>query len=83
MLTMLQERLMRHLAAMGSIYETGPNEYVATPFSKSLKEPIYQDNYNTMFVSFKTLAGFIVQELKITSGWTSLVPASLLFRTSS
>lgn len=37
---------------MGSIYETGPNEYVSTPFSKALKEPIYRDAYPTMFVLF-------------------------------
>ena len=35
---------------MGTIYETGPNEYLPTPFSKALKEPIYRDAYPTMFV---------------------------------
>ena len=35
---------------MGSIYEIGPNEYLPTPFSKALKEPIYRDAYPTMFV---------------------------------
>ena len=42
-------RLLKHLAAMGSIHETGPNEYVSTPFSKALKEPIYRDAYPTMY----------------------------------
>ncbi|CAF9930697.1 hypothetical protein IMSHALPRED_008255 [Imshaugia aleurites] len=45
----LMARLLKHLAAMGSIYETGPNEYVPTPLSKALKEPIYRDAYPTMF----------------------------------
>ncbi|MCJ1386457.1 hypothetical protein MMC17_009583 [Xylographa soralifera] len=44
----LMGRLLKHLAAMGSIYETGPNEYVPTPFSRALKEPIYYDAYPTM-----------------------------------
>lgn len=59
-LTLPQERLMKHLAAMGSVYETGPNEYVPTPFSKILKEPIYRDAYYASFVSFKVLASFSV-----------------------
>lgn len=50
MLTIYRGRLLKHLAAMGSIYETGPNEYVPTPVSKALKEPIYRDAYPTMFV---------------------------------
>ncbi|MCJ1434794.1 hypothetical protein MMC27_004164 [Xylographa pallens] len=41
-------RLLKHLAAMGSIYETGPNEYISTPFSRALREPIYRDAYPTM-----------------------------------
>ncbi|CAD6587022.1 MAG: hypothetical protein ASARMPREDX12_002571 [Alectoria sarmentosa] len=45
----LMGRLLKHLAAMGSIYETGSNEYVPTPLSKALKEPIYRDAYPTMF----------------------------------
>ena len=49
-LTKLPARLLKHLAAMGSIYETGPNEYVSTPFSKALKDPIYRDGYPTLFV---------------------------------
>lgn len=43
-------RLLKHLAAMGTIYETGPNEYVPTPLSKALREPVYRDAYPTMFV---------------------------------
>lgn len=49
MLTIFLGRLLKHLAAMGSIYETGLNEYVPTPFSKALKEPIYRDAYPTLF----------------------------------
>ena len=49
-LEILLGRLLKHLAAMGSIYETGPNEYVPTPFSKALKEPIYRDAYPFMFI---------------------------------
>lgn len=37
---------------MGSIYELGPNEYLPTPFSKALEEPIYRDAYPTMFVLY-------------------------------
>ena len=48
--SLLLGRLLKHLAAMGSIYEIGPNEYLPTPFSKALKEPIYRDAYPTMFV---------------------------------
>ena len=50
MLTNLLARLLKHLAAMGSIYETDSNEYVSTPFSSALKEPIYRDAYPAMFV---------------------------------
>ena len=50
MLTVFLGRLLKHLAAMGTIYETGSNEYVPTPLSKALKEPIYRDAYPTMFV---------------------------------
>lgn len=35
---------------MGSVYETGPNEYISTPFSKALKDPVYRDGYPTAFV---------------------------------
>ncbi|KAM0795729.1 S-adenosyl-L-methionine-dependent methyltransferase [Usnea florida] len=45
----LMERLLKHLAAMGSIYETGPNQYISTPFSKALKDPIYRDGYPSTF----------------------------------
>ena len=46
----LLERLLKHLSAMGTIYEIGSNEYLPTPVSKALKEPIYRDAYPTMFV---------------------------------
>ena len=35
---------------MGTIYETGPNQYVSTPLSKALVEPIYRDAVPTWFV---------------------------------
>ncbi|KAL8823106.1 MAG: hypothetical protein Q9191_006172 [Dirinaria sp. TL-2023a] len=41
-------RLLKHLNSMGTIYETGPNEYISTPISKSLKEPVHRDAYPTM-----------------------------------
>ncbi|KAL8824346.1 MAG: hypothetical protein Q9191_005115 [Dirinaria sp. TL-2023a] len=41
-------RLLKHLAAMGTIYESGPNEYIPTPKSKALKEPMYRDAYPTL-----------------------------------
>lgn len=50
MLTVFPERLLNHLAAMGSICETDANEYVPTPFSNALKEPINRDAYATMSV---------------------------------
>lgn len=48
-LTICLGRLLKHLAAMGSIYEAGPNEYLPTPLSKALKEPMYRDGYHIMF----------------------------------
>ena len=50
MLTAFLGRLLKHLAAMGSIYETGPNEYIPTPLSRVLKEPIYRDAYPAMYL---------------------------------
>lgn len=44
----LMRRILKHLNTMGTIYETGPNEYISTPISKSLKEPINRDAYPTM-----------------------------------
>ena len=43
-------RLLKHLAATGTVYEVGPNEYLATPLSMALKDPIYSDQYPAMFV---------------------------------
>lgn len=51
---------MKHLAAMGSVYETGPSKYVPTPFSEALKEPIYRDAYYAAFVSYEVPASFPV-----------------------
>ena len=45
---------------MGSIYETGSNEYVPTPFSIALREPIYRDAYPTMFVLLRLLSYFTI-----------------------
>ncbi|CAI6334214.1 unnamed protein product [Periconia digitata] len=42
---LLVARLLRHLAAMGYIHETGPDEYRATNFSKSLNIPLIGDGY--------------------------------------
>ncbi len=55
MLIIFLGRLLKHLAAMESIYETGPNQYVPTPLSKALSEPIYRDAYPTMFVLPRSL----------------------------
>lgn len=65
---------------MGTIYETSPNEYVPTPLSKALKEPIYRDAYPTMFVlltSCHTLP--LTQELTVLPGLRFAVPGSLHF----
>ena len=50
---------------MGSIYETGPNEYVSTPFSKALRDPIYRDGYPITFVLL-----FVLQALLNSAGLT-------------
>ena len=77
-------RLLKHLAAMGSIYETGSNEYVSTPFSSALKEPIYRDAYPTMFVfPILYLNLLLVKELTMPVGLTMRVPVSLHFQTIS
>jgi hypothetical protein len=44
-LTRLLGRMMRHIGAMGYIHETGPDEYKATNFSKSLTIPIIYAGY--------------------------------------
>jgi hypothetical protein len=36
-------RMLRHLASMGTVRETGPDTYAPTPTSKALAEPAYQD----------------------------------------
>ena len=43
-------RLLKHLAAMGTGYEVGPDEYLTTPLSRALKDPIYSDRYPAMFI---------------------------------
>ncbi|KAL9593641.1 MAG: hypothetical protein Q9219_007457 [cf. Caloplaca sp. 3 TL-2023] len=37
---------------MGTIYETGIDEYISTPLSKALIEPIYRDAYPALFDVF-------------------------------
>ncbi|KAL9610190.1 MAG: hypothetical protein Q9167_005094 [Letrouitia subvulpina] len=37
---------------MGTIIETGANEYTATPLSEALRKPIYKDAYPAMFEIF-------------------------------
>ncbi|KAF6240794.1 hypothetical protein HO173_001467 [Letharia columbiana] len=44
-------RFLKDLAAMGSIYDRGPNEFVPTSSSKALQEPMHRDAYPTVFVS--------------------------------
>ncbi|KAH8892452.1 S-adenosyl-L-methionine-dependent methyltransferase [Thozetella sp. PMI_491] len=44
----LLARLLKHLAAMGYINETGPDEYKPTNFSKALSLPIIGDGYIVM-----------------------------------
>ena len=84
MLTSLLARLLKHLAAMGSIYETGSNEYVSTPFSSALKEPIYRDAYPTMFVFLNLhLRLSFFEELTMPIGLTKGAPVSLHFQSSS
>ena len=74
-------RLLKHLAAMGSIYETGPNEYVPTPFSKALQEPIYRDAYPTMYCFSK--CNSVTRQLTMWLGLISAVPDFSHFRTIS
>ena len=84
MLTNFLARLLKHLAAMGTIYETGSNEYVSTPFSSALKESTYRDAYPTMsvyLIFYLTLPLF--DELTIQSGLTKRVPVSLHFQNIS
>ncbi|KAF1842293.1 O-methyltransferase [Cucurbitaria berberidis CBS 394.84] len=37
-------RMLRHLAAMGTVRETGPHTYALTPISRAFAEPAYQDS---------------------------------------
>lgn len=41
---------MKHLAAMGVIKETGPDEYVPTNLSRTLASPKYADGFPCMYV---------------------------------
>jgi len=52
---LLVGRLMRHLAAMGYIKETGPDEYKSTNFSDALTIPLIGDGYPLMLVRFVLL----------------------------
>jgi hypothetical protein len=38
-------RLLRHMAAVGYLVETGPDEYKTTRFSRSLSIPVISDGY--------------------------------------
>ena len=77
-------RLLKHLAAMGTIYETGPNEYVPTALSNALKEPIYRDAYPTMFVLpvFRAIL-LSIQDLIVLLGLIFAAPLSLHFQNTS
>lgn len=46
-------RLMRHVAAMEVVLETGPDEYKLTNFSKTLTIPKYADGFPCMYVSLR------------------------------
>lgn len=48
MLTDHVARILKHLCAMGVIYETGPNEYRRTGFAASLSLEQYSDAYPCM-----------------------------------
>ena len=41
-------RLLKHLAAMGTVQETGLNEYKLTNFSRVLTAPKYSDGFPCM-----------------------------------
>ena len=38
-------RILKHLAAMGTIYETGPDQYSPTPVSKALAKQVHRDAF--------------------------------------
>ena len=38
-------RILKHLAAMGTIYETGPDQYSPTPVSKALVKQVHRDTF--------------------------------------
>lgn len=44
------DRLLKHLAAMGSVYETGADSYLSTPVSKAYIQPVYRDAVPFWFV---------------------------------
>lgn len=41
---------MKHIAAMGYIEETGPDEYASTNFSRALTIPVIGDGYPVWYV---------------------------------
>lgn len=45
---------MKHLAAMGAIFETGPDEYSPTGFSKTLTVEKYSDAFPLMYATQPT-----------------------------
>ncbi|KAH8432816.1 putative O-methyltransferase [Aspergillus melleus] len=45
---MMLSRILKHLAAMGAITETGPDEYRRTGFSTAMSSPRYSDAYPCM-----------------------------------
>ncbi|KAK0513545.1 hypothetical protein JMJ35_003909 [Cladonia borealis] len=55
----LLARILKHLAAMGTIYETGPDQYCPTPVSKALSMQVHRDGFPTSF----DLAGPPVRKL--------------------
>lgn len=44
-------RVLKHLAAMGTIYELDADKYLPTPLSKSLAIPMYSDGILYSYVS--------------------------------
>lgn len=44
-------RVLKHLAAMGTIYEVDADKYLPTPLSKSLAIPMYSDGILYSYVS--------------------------------
>ncbi len=43
----MSARILKHLAAMGTVYETGPDQYSPTPVSKDLAMQVNRDAFTT------------------------------------